>query len=140
MNVFLDTNVLVSAFATRGLCADLLEIVLLEHDLAIGPQVLRELDRVLRTKFKLPRAEAKAIVEFISGEAARIVDRVSPASAALEPDDAVVLGEALAAQAEVLVTGDSALLDLGAFQTVRIVSPRQFWEMLHSPARAGGAG
>jgi predicted nucleic acid-binding protein len=33
VRVFLDTNVLVSAFAARGLCADTLELVLLEHEL-----------------------------------------------------------------------------------------------------------
>ncbi len=44
MRVFLDTNVLVSAFAARGICADLLELVLLEHDLIIGRHVLGELD------------------------------------------------------------------------------------------------
>jgi hypothetical protein len=38
LRVFLDTNVLVSAFATRGLCADLLELVLLQHELIVKPQ------------------------------------------------------------------------------------------------------
>jgi len=32
VRVFFDTNVLVSAFATRGLSADLLRLVLTEHD------------------------------------------------------------------------------------------------------------
>jgi len=30
--VFLDTNVLVSAFSTRGFCAERLELVLLQHE------------------------------------------------------------------------------------------------------------
>jgi hypothetical protein len=38
--VFLDTNVLVSAFASRGLCADLFETVLLEHDFLVGRNVI----------------------------------------------------------------------------------------------------
>ena len=48
MKVFLDTNVLVSAFASRGICADILELVLLEHDLLTGENVLRELGKALR--------------------------------------------------------------------------------------------
>jgi len=36
VKVFLDTNVLVSALATRGLCADLLRKVLTEHELLVG--------------------------------------------------------------------------------------------------------
>jgi predicted nucleic acid-binding protein len=45
---FLDTNVLVSAFATRGLCADVLRHVLTEHELLTGEVVLAELRRALR--------------------------------------------------------------------------------------------
>ncbi len=51
MRVFLDTNVLASAAATRGLCADVLREVLTSHELLTSPQVLGELKRVLRTKF-----------------------------------------------------------------------------------------
>jgi hypothetical protein len=43
VKVFFDTNVLLDAFATRGLCADLFAHVLLEHELLTGEFVLREL-------------------------------------------------------------------------------------------------
>ncbi len=36
MKVFLDTNVLVSAFTTRGLSADLFRLVVAEHELLTG--------------------------------------------------------------------------------------------------------
>ena len=36
MNVALDTNVLAAAFGTRGLCADLLRVVLTGHDLVLA--------------------------------------------------------------------------------------------------------
>ncbi len=51
MKVFLDTNVLASAAATRGLCADVLRQVFASHQLSISEQVLNELTRVLRFKF-----------------------------------------------------------------------------------------
>lgn len=54
MRVFLDTNVLVSALTTRGLCADVLRVVLAEHDLIIGDVVLDELRRVLTERFLVP--------------------------------------------------------------------------------------
>ena len=47
MKVFLDTNVLVAAFATRGLCADVMRVVLAEHQLITGEVVLSELRRAL---------------------------------------------------------------------------------------------
>ena len=50
LDVFLDTNVVVSAVATRGLCADLFHVVLAEHELVLGETVLTELRPVLRRR------------------------------------------------------------------------------------------
>ena len=130
MRVFLDTNVLVSAFATRGLCAELLELVLLEHDLVLGRQVLGELGKALKTKLRLPQARVRAIVDFVSGEAAQLIDQAEPAPVRADPADARVLGEALAAKAAVFVTGDAALIALRATENMEIISPRGFWEKM----------
>jgi len=132
VRVFLDTNVLVSAFAARGLCAEVLELVLLEHDLILGRNVLRELDKALREKVRLRADRSAEIVEFVSGEASQIVDKAESASMNVSAADALVLGEALAGQTEAFVTGDAALLRLATAGSLRIVSPRQFWEILRS--------
>jgi len=39
VKVFLDTNILVSGVATRGLCADVIRLVLAEHELITGEVV-----------------------------------------------------------------------------------------------------
>jgi uncharacterized protein len=132
VRVFLDTNVLVSAFAARGICADLLEIVLLEHELVTGRAVLRELDKALRTKVKLPAARTATIVEFIASEAAEVGENAKAARAKAHPDDALVLGESLDARAEVFVTGDAALLALVMLGPMKIASPRAFWDLLRA--------
>jgi putative PIN family toxin of toxin-antitoxin system len=132
VRVFLDTNVLVSAFASRGLCADVLELVLLDHDLIVGRSALLELDKALCQKVKLPVARSAEIVEFVSSEATHFVDKAAPARLNVDTADACVLGEALAGQSETFVTGDAALLRLGVVGTLRIVSPRQLWEILRS--------
>jgi len=135
VRVFLDTNVLVSAFSARGLCADLLELVLLEHDLIVGGNVMRELSKALREKVRLPAARTTEIMEFVTGEAAAVVSDVSPTEVEVDADDALVLGEALAARAKFFVTGDAALLKLDAVSTMRIASPRRFWETLQGQKR-----
>ena len=132
MRVFLDTNVLVSAFATRGLCSDLFELVLVEHDLVLGHHVIDEFDRSLRRKLKLPAASAREIVEFVSGEASQFIGESQPASAKVGQADARILGEALASRADVFVTGDAALLKLRVVEDMKIVSPRGLWEMLQA--------
>jgi putative PIN family toxin of toxin-antitoxin system len=130
VRVFLDTNVLVSAFATRGLCADLFELVLIEHDLVTGRNVLAELEKALRAKVKLPAARCREAVDFVAGQAATLVDRARPADCVADEDDRRVLGEALAGEAATFVTGDAVLLALGALGEMRIVTPRQLWELL----------
>ena len=130
MRVFLDTNVLVSAFAARGICTDLLETVIIEHELLVGRAVLAELERVLRTKVRVPAARCDEIVRFVTQEATTTVDEAQPAEAPVDPDDRRVLGEAIAASAEVFVTGDAAVVELQSVGGMRVLTPRQFWEEL----------
>ena len=57
MKVFFDTNVLVSAYTARGMSADLLRLVLAEHELLTGEVNLTEFRRVLRQRFRVPLGE-----------------------------------------------------------------------------------
>ena len=47
-----------------------------------------------------------------------------------DPDDAAILGEALAIGADVLVTGDKDLLEAGELPEIRIIDPRVYWELI----------
>lgn len=132
MKVFLDTNVLVSAFASRGICADIFELVLLEHDLLTGENVLRELGKALQEKIRLPAAVVSEVVDLVEGEALAVVKDSASVHAPVDDDDARVLGEAAHGGADLFVTGDAALLKLGRVDRLQILSPRQFWELLHT--------
>jgi hypothetical protein len=88
VRVFLDTNVLVSAFATRGLCAEVLELLLLDHDLIVGRKVLGELEK--RCRNQASRRTFDEIVDFIAGEAAQ-VRRREPAGGASRADAIVMV-------------------------------------------------
>jgi putative PIN family toxin of toxin-antitoxin system len=132
VRVFLDTNVLVSAFVSRGLCTEIFELVLLAHDLIVGRNVLRELEKALRVKVRLSAARSTEIIDFVSSEAVQVVDEAEPAIAEADAADARVLGEALAGKAELFVTGDAALLRLATVGALSIVSLRQFWEVLRA--------
>jgi len=132
VRVFLDTNVLVSAFATRGLSADLFELVLIGHEFVTGRAVLDELEKALRGKIRLPTARCSEIVGFVSGEAALVVEHASHAECKADDEDRRVLGEALAAGAEAFVTGDAALVALKVVGKMPIMTPRQCWESVRS--------
>ena len=133
MRVFLDTNVLVSTFATRGICADLLRIVIADHVLVVSETVLRELRRVLSDKFGVPPGTIEATEEFLRREG-DVVDAAAPLGIELcDPDDIAILEEAVAGRVRFLVTGDQDLLQAAGRAPVPIVSPRGFWNALKSP-------
>ena len=134
----LDTNVLVSALLEpRGLPARLLDqgvdgIFLL----VVSDYILEELDDVLG---RLPEVEpaTRRDTRRLLGQVGR---RVRPLSGSWSPQDAKdnpVVGTAVAAMADHLVTGDRPLLDLGAVSGIEIVSVRKFHRILARRARRG---
>jgi len=130
VKVVLDTNVLVAAFATRGLCEAVLEVCLAGHDIVLSEPILKELRRHLRGKLKVPRVQAQAIVAFLREHAEVVVPATVPSDACRDRTDLAVLGTALAAEADCLVTGDRDLLDLREFRRTAILSPRAFHDRL----------
>lgn len=135
MKVFLDTNVLTSAVATRGLCADVLREVFSSHKLFISDQVLTELRRVLRLKFRVTRDLADEFMWLLKQDSVSVKPGEPPRIELKDKHDLAILGAAVGARVEVLVTGDEELLGLGAVGNVQILSPRQFWEKLRADQR-----
>jgi putative PIN family toxin of toxin-antitoxin system len=130
MKVFLDSNVLASAVATRGLCADVLREVFASHQLIISDQVLDELERVLTLKFHVRPDLVHDFIWLLQQGTFRAQRGQVPGLELQDKDDIHIVGAALAAGAEVLVTGDKGLLSLGHMDDLEILSPRQFWERL----------
>ena len=127
MKVVLDTNVLIAAFTSRGLCSELLERVLSDHELIISQHLLVEFERVLVGKFGFTAANVKQAVALLHrvGVVVEPVPLDRPVSR--DPDDDLVLALGVQAGAKCIVTGDRDLLDLERFRSVPILSPRDFW-------------
>ena len=130
MRVVLDTNVLLAAIATHGLCQALVTLVFRDHVVILSEHILGEVAQHYRGKFKATKRQADAAVAMLrtNGE---IVEPVTlPLGTVRDKDDLPVLGTAVAGSAAVLVTGDQELLALGLFRGVAILSPRDFYERL----------
>ncbi len=130
MRVFLDTNVLVSAVTTRGLCADVLREVLVSHQLVVSTSLIAELQSVLRNKIGIPQEIIFDFVEVLTQDSIFSKDTNLATIVIKDKDDILILSTALNGNAELFVTGDNELLELGTTRFMRIVSPRKFWETL----------
>lgn len=130
MRVCLDTNVLVTAVATRGLCADVLRTVLAEHELIIGEVMIAELRRVLTERLRVPTDRIDAI-EAIFAPFPILPKPAAPSDLQIrDASDRWILATAIAGKADVLVTGDTDLLAVSQASPIRILDPRAFWELL----------
>jgi putative PIN family toxin of toxin-antitoxin system len=133
MRLFLDTNVLVSAVATRGLCADVLREILVSHQLVVSAPLIAELKNILHTKIGIPQEIISDFVEVLTQDSILSENTKLTNIDINDKDDILILSTALNGNAELFVTGDKGLLELGKIQSMRIVTPRKFWETLLNP-------
>jgi putative PIN family toxin of toxin-antitoxin system len=123
----LDTNVAVSALLWQGRPSELFNLASAKAIILISSApLLAELADVLsRAKFQHRIAASKLSVDDILYLYAEKVLSVRPSSVpriAPDPDDDAVIGTALAANADLIVTGDSGLLSVERYRNIRIVT------------------
>jgi putative PIN family toxin of toxin-antitoxin system len=131
MRVVADTNVVVSGLLWRGNPRRVLNAArdgIIELFTSIT--LLEELEDVLSREKFAPRLEAAKVTarELVLGYAAlATVVEASPIEPVIlaDPDDDAVLACALAAQCEVITSGDSHLLDLKQYKEVRVLTASQ---------------
>ena len=135
MRLVLDTNVVASAILWGGTPRVLLQAAREKRiDLFTSMAMLAELTDILgRRKFdKKIAASGLTIDQFVDGYAqlASVVRPSATPRIAPDPDDDVVIGTALAAKADLIVTGDKPLLSVAEHQGMRIVSVSQAVQLI----------
>jgi len=132
MKIFIDTNVFVSAVATRGLCADVIREVFVSHQLIISAPLLAEIEKTLKNKFEVPYELTRELIELIERDTLLSIPAALPDIKIQDKDDIIILSSALNGNADLFITGDKELLELRKVKNMEIVSPRMFWEKLKS--------
>lgn len=128
MKVILDTNVIIAAFAARGLCSVLFELCLDRFEVVISEAILEEIRTNLRSKIKLQDIQCNEIISYLrSNCTVSEIDDPGPTSCR-DADDLHVLGLAARSGADCIVTGDKDLLELLRYKRTPVMTPREFWE------------
>jgi putative PIN family toxin of toxin-antitoxin system len=132
MRLVLDTNVVVSAVLWGGVPRLLLQAGRERRaSLFTSIPLLAELtDILVRLKFEKKLAASGLTIEQIVDRYAELASLVQPAAIAPtifdDPDDDQVLACAMAARADLIVSGDRRhLLPMGIFEGMSIVSPAE---------------
>jgi uncharacterized protein len=141
VRVVADTNTVVSGLLWHGSPAQVIDaartgLVVL----STSASLLAELDQVLhRPKFALRLARTGATAQALVVGYAALARLVVPATIApvveADPDDDAVLACALAARAEMIVSGDSDLLALESYEGIPVITAAQLIARITSSSR-----
>lgn len=127
LRVVADTNIYISAYAFGGISKEVLVMAQTgEIALFVSPAILDELEDVFVRKFKL----SGDVVQEIIGNIPQFTELVTPKKnikfIAEDPDDDRILECAVAAGANVIVSGDKDLKRIGMYENIIILSPGDF--------------
>jgi len=139
VRVVADTNTIVSGLLWKGAPRALLDAARESRvSLYTSAALLDELVEVLpRAKFAKRVAASKMSIERLARRYARLAQRIVPAeikpTVAGDPDDDAVLACALAAQADLVVSGDKRVRNLKTYHGIRIVGVNEALALIRKP-------
>ena len=129
MKTIIDANVIIAAFAGRGLCNALLELCLANDEIILCEEILSDVKEKLIRTIKVPQRQADEIDGYLRAHSTVVTPAPVPASSCRDADDLPVPGAAIAAHADYIITGDDDLLTLKEYGGIPIVTPRQYWDV-----------
>ena len=129
MRLVIDTNVLIAAFISHGVCNELLEHCVLNHDVVLSKFILDELKEKLTGKFRFSTRKSNGVVNLLKSRCSLAATPALPSPVSRDPDDDSIIATAIAGSCGCIVTGDKDLLDLKQVGDISIVSPNRFWQI-----------
>jgi len=136
VKVVFDTNVWVSIFMKKTLGEEFSKI-LGERNIQIytSEQILKEISKVLfypkiNELLNLSRVSMKEILQNILKSSILIKPKFKLSVIKEDPEDNKILDCALQSKADFIVSGDKHLLKLKKFKKTKIITPREFLEIV----------
>jgi putative PIN family toxin of toxin-antitoxin system len=128
MKLVLDTNVFIAALIARGVCSDLLEHCVQQHEIVTSDFILGELRGNLIHKFRYSVQDTEEAVGLLRSGMEVVVPVALESPICRDPDDNTVLGTAIAGNAACIVTGDKDFFVIKRYHAIDIIRPAGFAE------------
>jgi len=129
IKVVLNTNVIIAAFVARGLSNSVFELCLDKFEVIISEYIINEISKKLINKVKIPEEKVKEIIDFLRDSCTIANYENFKESISRDKKDDEILALAKGSSSKYIVTGDKDLLVLINFEDIRIINPRQLWEI-----------
>ncbi len=128
MRVVLDTNVLISGLLFSGPPSMIIQAWRNgKIEILVSPEILEEYYRVAEElTSESPGVDLRPVVDFLAARAKVIEASALSEPVCTDPDDDKFLACAIAGKAEVICSGDKALLKASDYRGVRVIKPRTF--------------
>ncbi len=137
-----DSTVIDSAILTpTGLAGELIKRVKTgDFVLALSQEIIDEARATLRTHNKLRqqyRYSDEEVAYFFSGlrNFVTIVSDLPIIQVVCDPNDDFIVATAIKANADYLVTHDKDMLTLGSYETILIITPKAFFQILQNQSQ-----
>lgn len=126
MKIFIDSNVWIASFISRGVCNDIVTYCNDEHSIFTSDFVIKEVSNKLKTKFKYPESEVVAAQGIIRAGSMLTKETKLQKRIARDKDDDHIIAAATAGQVDCILTGDKDLLVLKTVHGIPIIPPSAF--------------
>ena len=138
LRVVLDSVVAVSAFLTEGLTADLVSQCQENVDLYTAEEILQEIRYVLlekphiRNRYTYSSNTVETFINYLRDISTIVTQLPKIRVIERDPKDDMIIACAVAASANYIISRDRDLLDLGNYQQIQIITPKEFMQILRS--------
>ena len=132
MKIVIDSNIFVSSFFWKGNPRKVFDRVTNGIDeLYITDEILEEIRNVMyRKKFDVEKHEIDDYIKIIDYFSQKIIHNGKIENISRDIDDNKILKCAIEGKVDFIITGDNDLLGLKEYQTVKIVSSKEYLEIV----------
>ena len=128
MRILLDTNVLIASIISHGVCFELFEHCIRNHNVISSKYIINEFVEKINYKFKYTKSEVNAAKNIIFER----IEIVQPENIKIknlkDKNDFPIIGTAIAGKCDCIITGDKHLQELNKIKDIDIIRPSEFWQ------------